>query len=68
MKTIFAKSIEVSPVAYDLIDAFNKWVEESAKTSYRFSEEERYYLERMAQIMQNHIAMLNNYEFNSKRN
>ena len=62
MKTIFAKSIEVSPVAYDLIDAFNKWVEESAKTNYRFSEEERYYLERMIKIMQNHISLLEDYE------
>ena len=57
--------IEVSPIAYDLIQAFNEWAEQSSKVGYRFSKEEQYYLEQMIKIMNNQIDMLVDYE--SKR-
>jgi len=54
--------IEVSTYAYDMIQAFNEWLEASSKKEYRFSEEEQYYLEQMVKIMNNHINVLVEYE------
>ena len=54
--------LEVSTYAYDMIQAFNEWLEASSKTNYRFSEEEQYYLEKMIKIMNNQINILVDYE------
>lgn len=54
--------MEVSPIAYDLIKDFNEWLEQSSKKTYRFSEEEQYYLEQMIKILNNQIDMLVDYE------
>ena len=60
--------IEVSPIAYDMIQNFNEWLEESSKKGYRFSNEEQYYLEQMIKIMNNQINMLVDYELKRKEN
>lgn len=54
--------MEVSPIAYDLIKDCNEWLEQSSKTSYRFSKEEQYYLEQMIKVMNNQIDLLVDYE------
>ena len=59
--------IEVSPSAYELIQAFNQWLEDSSKTQYRFSEEEQYYLEQMIKMMNNQIEILVDYEIKRKQ-
>lgn len=59
--------IEVSPSAYDLIKAFNQWLEDSSKKEYRFSDEEQYYLEQMIKMMNNQIDMLVEYEIKRKQ-
>lgn len=58
---------DVSPIAYDLIEAFNNWAEESSKVGYRFSKEEQRYLEQMIKIMNNQIDMLVDYEAKKDR-
>lgn len=58
--------IEVSTYAYDMIQAFNEWMEESSKTCYRFSKEEQYYLEQMIKMMNNQINMLVDYEIKKR--
>ena len=62
---IKANPIDVSCIAYDMIQAFNEWLEQSSKVGYRFSEEEQHYLEQMILIMNNQIDLLVEYE--SKR-
>ena len=59
--------IEVSPSAYELIQSFNQWLEDSSKKEYRFSEEEQYYLEQMIKMMNNHIDILVEYEIKRKQ-
>ena len=59
--------IEVSISAYDLIQAFNEWLEDSSKKEYRFSDEEQYYLEQMIKIMNNQIDLLIDYEIKRKQ-
>lgn len=54
--------MEVSPIAYNLIECFNQWCEESSKKTYRFSQEEQYYLTQMIKILNNQINMLVDYE------
>lgn len=54
--------MEVSPNAYDMIKAFNEWLEQSSKVGYRFSIEEQRYLELMVKMLNNQINMLVDYE------
>lgn len=65
MKFMKVAPIEVSLSAYDLIQAFNQWLEDSSKKDYRFSEEQ-YYLEQMIKIMNNQINILVDYEIKRK--
>lgn len=58
--------MEVSPIAYDMIQKFNEWLEQSSKVGYRFSEEEQRYLEQMIKIMNNQIDILIDYELKKK--
>lgn len=46
---------------------FNEWLEQSSKTTYRFSQEEQYYLEQMVKIMNNQINMLVDYELKKQQ-
>ena len=55
-------SMEVSPSAYQLINDFNEWLEDSSKKIYRFTVEEQQALEQMIKIMNNQIDMLVDYE------
>lgn len=59
--------MEVSPIAYDLIKDFNEWMEQSSKTTYRFSKEEQYYLEQMVKMLNNQINMLVEYEIKNQQ-
>lgn len=59
--------MDVSPVAYYLIEKFNEWLEQSSKTTYRFSQEEQYHLEQMVKILNNQINLLIEYELNKKQ-
>ena len=54
--------MEVSPSAYEMIECFNQWLEDSTKKTYRFTTEEQYYLQQMIKIMNNQIDMLVDYE------
>lgn len=63
---IKVNAIEVSPIAYDMIQKFNEWLEQSSKVGYRFSEEEQHYLEQMILIMNNQIDLLIDYELKKK--
>jgi len=63
---IKANPIEVSCIAYDLIQTFNEWLEQSSKVGYRFREEEQQYLEQMIKIMNNQIDLLVDYELKKK--
>ena len=58
--------MEVSPYAYNMLQAFNEWGEASSKKDYRFSKEEQYYLEQMIKVMNNQIDMLVAYEIEKK--
>lgn len=58
--------MEVGPTMYDLIEAFNHWMEDSSRVDYKFTEEQQYYLQQMIKIMNNQIDMLIDYE--QKRN
>lgn len=50
--------MEISPVANDLIQAIDNYIEESGKTIYRFSFEEQIELQRKIKILDNHINIL----------
>lgn len=56
----------VSPSAYDMISAFYVWLEESNKTTYRFSIEEQQQLEWMIKVIANQIDALVEYELKNK--
>lgn len=54
--------MNISPVATDLIEAIENYIEASSKKEYRFTEEEQYKLEREIAILNNQINMLIDYE------
>lgn len=58
--------IDVSPSAYQLINDFNEWLENSSKKTYRFTTEEQYALEELIKQMNNQIDMLVDYETKRK--
>lgn len=58
--------IDVSPSAYQLINDFNEWLENSSKKTYRFTAEEQYALEELIKQMNNQIDMLVDYEIKRK--
>lgn len=66
LKAINVKPIEVSTYTYDLIEAFNEWIEASSKVGYRFTEEEQHYLEYMVKVLNNQIDILVDYEIKRK--
>lgn len=58
--------MNISPVAIDLIEAIENYIEASSKKEYRFTEEEQYKLEREIAILNKQIDMLIDYELKRK--
>ena len=54
--------MNISPVANNLIIAFNNYIEESNKKDYRFTYEEQIKLEQLIKVLNNQIDMLIQYE------
>lgn len=52
----------ISPVAVDLIEAIERYKEESSKTTYRFELEEQLRLQKEIAILEKHIELLADYE------
>ncbi len=58
--------MNVSPVANDLVEAINNYIEESSRTSYRFTLEEQLELQNKIAILNNQIDMLIKYELEKR--
>ena len=54
--------MNISPVATDLVEAMENYIEASSKTNYRFTIEEQMKLQQMIKILNNQIDMLVDYE------
>ena len=54
--------MNISPVANDLILAFNNYIEESSKKDYKFTNEEQFKMQQVIKMLDNQINMLIQYE------
>ena len=54
--------MEISPVANDLLEAIDNYIEVSSKVGYRFTLEEQMKIQRMILILDKHIDSLIEYE------
>lgn len=54
--------MNISPVANDMFNAIDNFMNESIKKDYRFTIEERMKLERYIRTLENHLTILDNYE------
>lgn len=59
--------MNISPVATDLVEAIENYIETSSKKEYRFTVEEQYKLEREIAILNNQINMLIDYELKREK-
>lgn len=54
--------MNISPVANNLIIAFNNYIEESSKKDYKFTNEEQFKMQQVIKMLDNQINMLIQYE------
>ena len=54
--------MNISPVANNLIIAFNNYIEESSKKDYKFTHEEQFKMQQVIKMLDNQINMLIQYE------
>ena len=50
--------MNISPVANNLIIAFNNYIEESSKKDYKFTNEEQFKMQQVIKMLDNQINML----------
>ncbi|MBR4486080.1 hypothetical protein IKS57_01750 [bacterium] len=54
--------MNISPIANDLVQAIEEYIEQSSKVGYRFTLEEQLKLQQMIKVLNNQIDMLVDYE------
>ena len=62
MKLFNVSPSDVSPIAYDLLNNIEEYIEQSSETIYRFSIEEQQAIEKAIKILNNQINILIDYE------